>query len=165
MNRTISSGMQLLTLLLLLALALPVMASTLTEAEVSNNLMCNACPKDQLAICNCGSAQEMKNTIHRMIGEGKSKQQILDYFVARYGESIVSTPPRKGFALTAYVAPYVGLAAGAAIALFMVMRWARRSNQETGPPTDATADAGAPPLDEAARERVAQELARLDKEE
>ncbi|AMV70628.1 Cytochrome c-type biogenesis protein CcmH precursor [Desulfuromonas sp. DDH964] len=151
-------------LLLLLVLALPGRAAALTEAEVSNHLMCYACPEDQLSVCNCGGAQEMKDTIHRMIGEGKSKQEILDYFVARYGEAIISTPPQKGFALTAYVAPYVGLCAGAIVALFLVGRWARRSGKVNESETAAADDSPAI-VDAAARERVAQELARLEKEE
>lgn len=153
-----------LLLLLLLLLFLPAPAVALTEAEVSNHLMCYACPEDQLAVCNCGGAQEMKDAIHRMIGEGKTKQEILDYFVARYGEAIISTPPQKGFALTAYIAPYVGLGAGAIVALFLVMRWARPSAKESESEV-STADNGELAIDAAARERVAQELARLEKEE
>lgn len=151
-------------LLLLLVLALPGSAAALTEAEVSNHLMCYACPQDQLAVCNCGGAQEMKDSIHRMIGEGKTKQEILDYFVARYGEAIISTPPQKGFALTAYVAPYLGLGVGALVALFLVGRWARRGGRETEPQT-AAAENSDLAIDAAARERVARELARLEKEE
>ncbi len=165
MNAPVRNRLALLPfLLLLLVLALPGRAAALTEAEVSNHLMCYACPQDQLAVCNCGGAQEMKDTIHRMIGEGKTKQEILDHFVARYGEAIISTPPKKGFALTAYVAPYIGLGAGAAVALFLVMRWARRSGREAESEATTAGDS-APAIDATARERVAQELARLEKEE
>jgi cytochrome c-type biogenesis protein CcmH len=103
MNRSVpfKSKILILPLLILLALALPVPAAALTEAEVSNHLMCYTCQHDQLSVCNCGGAQEMKSTIHRMLGEGKTKEEILDYFVARHGEAILSSPPQKGFALTA----------------------------------------------------------------
>ena len=163
MNMSFRSGFP--AFLALLVLALPVRAAALTKTEVVNNLMCYTCPQEHLANCQCGGAQEMKDSVQRMIGEGKTEQEILDYFVARYGEGIVSTPPRRGFALTAYVAPYLGLCAGAIVALFLVLRWARPGRRDTEPEGVATAGNGAPPIDAADRERVAQELARLEREE
>lgn len=163
MNMSLRSGFP--ALLALLVLALPVRAAALSETEVSNNLMCYTCPQEHLTKCQCGGAQEMKDTIHRMIGEGKTKPEILDYFVARYGEAIISTPPQRGFALTAYVAPYIGLGGGAIVALFLVLRWTRRSRRDTESGGVAAAGDSAPPIDAVARERVAQELARLEREE
>lgn len=163
MNMSFRSGFP--ALLALLVLALPVGAAALSKTEVVNNLMCYNCPKEHLSNCQCGGAQEMKDTVQRMIGEGKTEPEILDYFVARYGKAIVSTPPRRGFALTAYLAPYIGLCAGAIVALFLVLRWARPGRRDTDPEGVAAAGNGAPPIDAADRERVAQELARLEREE
>ena len=163
MNMSLRSGFP--ALLALLVLAIPVRAAALSKSEVVNNLMCYSCPKEHLSNCQCGGAQEMKDTVQRMIGEGKTEPEILDYFVARYGKAIVSTPPRSGFALTAYVAPYIGLLAGVIVALFLILRWARPGRRDTALEGGAAARAGVPPIDAADRERVAKELARLEREE
>ncbi len=163
MNMSLRSGFP--ALLALLVLALPVRAAALSKSEVVNNLMCYSCPKEHLSNCQCGGAQEMKDTVQRMIGEGKTEPEILDYFAARYGKAIVSTPPRQGFALTAYVAPYIGLLAGVIVALFLILRWGRPGRRDTAPEGDAATGDGTPPIDVADRERVAQELARLEREE
>jgi cytochrome c-type biogenesis protein CcmH len=163
MNMSLRNGFP--ALLALLVLALPVRAAALSKSEVVNNLMCYRCPEEHLANCQCGGAQEMKDTVQRFIGEGKTEPEILDYFVARYGKAIVSTPPRRGFALTAYVAPYIGLLAGVIVALFLILRWARPGRRDTATESGAATGDGTPPIDAADRERVAQELARLEREE
>lgn len=163
MNTSLRSGFP--ALLALLVLVLPVRAAALSKSEVVNNLMCYSCPKEHLSNCQCGGAQEMKDTVQRMIGEGKTEPEILDYFVARYGKAIVSTPPRQGFALMAYVAPYIGLLAGVIVALFLILRWTRPGRRDTEPEGVAAAGDGVPPIDAADRERVAKELARLERGE
>jgi len=138
----------------------PAPGLALTESEVAEALICYACPGEPLTADRCSGGDQMRAAIRRMIAEGKTKQEILDYFVAQFGEEILTVPPKRGFNLVAYVGPFVGFAAGAVVAVVVIRRWGRAA------PTGRSAGpAGPPPVDEAARSKVEDELARLEDEE
>ncbi|MEW6489833.1 MAG: cytochrome c-type biogenesis protein [Thermodesulfobacteriota bacterium] len=150
----------------LLALALFLgtsgQALALTESEVSESLICYACPGEPLSIDRCSGGDQMRAAIRRMLGEGKPKEEILQYFVAQFGEEILTIPPKRGFNLVAYIGPFVGLVIGALSAIFVVRRWSAagaRGGVRSGGPAEP------PPLDEAARRRVEEALANLDEED
>jgi cytochrome c-type biogenesis protein CcmH len=48
------------------------------------------------------------------------------YFVEMRGEEILAAPPKKGFALTAYLLPLFVVLNGAGLILALTFRWARR---------------------------------------
>ncbi len=148
-------------LLLLAAAAVPGRAVALTETEVAESLLCYSCPGEPLTACRCAGADQMRSAIRRMIAEGKTKQEILDYFVAQLGEDILTIPPKRGFNLVAYAGPFVGLVIGLVVAAVLVHRWgsAGRSGGEgdgKGP--------GPPEVDEETRRRIDEELSHLDEE-
>jgi len=148
------------SLLLLLLLPAPGLAA-LTETEVSESLICYACPGEPLSVDRCSGGDRMRAAIRSMLAEGKSKQEILDYFVAQFGDSILTTVPKKGFNLVAYLGPVIGLLAGIPIAILVIRRWGsagRRQAAET--PPEATAV-----LDEKMKQQIEKELSRLDEED
>jgi cytochrome c-type biogenesis protein CcmH len=48
------------------------------------------------------------------------------YFVEMRGEEILAAPPKKGFALTAYLLPLFVVLNGAGLILALTFRWVRR---------------------------------------
>lgn len=52
-----------------------------------------------------GSADEMKAQILQFVRQGKTDQEIKDFYVAQYGERILSQPVEEGFNRLAVVAP------------------------------------------------------------
>jgi len=48
---------------------------------------------------------EMEKQIEKFISQGKTKQDILDYYVGIYGERILAVPKAEGFNLMAWIAP------------------------------------------------------------
>jgi cytochrome c-type biogenesis protein CcmH len=48
------------------------------------------------------------------------------YFVEMRGEEILAAPPKKGFALTAYLLPLFVVLNGAGLILVLTFRWVRR---------------------------------------
>lgn len=109
-----------------------VQAQTLTWEGVGTSLVCQCGCQSVLPNCThieCGSATQMKAEIKDMIGKGMNKDQIILAFMQNYGEQVLAAPTKKGFNLTAWIAPFVALIVGAA-ALFLVIReWVRRSKQ------------------------------------
>ncbi len=150
-----------LTAVLAAALGLGAPAWALTETEVSESLICYACPGEPLSIDRCSGGDQMRAAIRRMLAEGKDKDEILAYFTAQFGEEILTIPPKRGFNLVAYAGPFVGLAFGAVVAVLVVRRWsaagARRGSKE--------ANQTEPPVDDAVRRRIERELSNLDGEE
>lgn len=106
--------------------------AALTVDDVGTSLVCQCGCQSVLPNCThieCGSATQMKAEIKGMIGRGMNKDQIILAFMQNYGEQVLAAPTKKGFNLTAWIAPFVALIVGA-VALFLVIReWVRRSKQ------------------------------------
>ncbi|CAH0540753.1 cytochrome c-type biogenesis protein [Vibrio marisflavi] len=61
--------------------------------ELSNTLRCPKCQNNTIADSNAGLAQDLRQKVYVMTKEGKSKAQIVDYMVARYGNFVTYNPP------------------------------------------------------------------------
>ena len=73
----------------------PSSASALTVNEVVKDLACPCeCPL-VLEDCNMTCGLEWKNQVGELINKGMSKQQIMDYFIAKYGDEARITPLQR----------------------------------------------------------------------
>lgn len=88
--------------------------------EVASQLKCPICEGESVANSPSGLAQQMRGVIRQQLQEGRSEQQIIQYFEASYGPGIVWSPPWQGFSLLAWLVPIV-LFIGGTIVVFMVM--------------------------------------------
>lgn len=148
--------------LLIAGLLLPINSfAALTETEVSESLICYACPGEPLNVDRCSGGDKMRTVITRMINEGKSKPEILDYFVAQFGDSILTTVPKKGFNWFAYTGPIIGLLVGIPVAILVIRRWGS-ANQ---PAAEGESSTPKTVLDEQTRQQIEQELANLNEED
>jgi cytochrome c-type biogenesis protein CcmH len=68
-----------------------------------------------------------------MVAAGKSRNEILNYFVAQYGERILASPRARGFNALAYVLPWAALILGAWL-LIVIIRKLRSPVVAPGPP-------------------------------
>ena len=63
---------------------------------------------------------EMDEQIEKFLAQGKTKEEILEYYVGLYGERILAVPKAEGFNLMAWVAPIlVGLIGLTVIVLYL----------------------------------------------
>ncbi len=87
-----------LSLALYLALAytfIPSQAYALTVSEVVKDLACPCeCPLI-LEDCNMSCGLEWKEEVGEQIKKGMNKDQIMEYFIAKYGESARLTPIQR----------------------------------------------------------------------
>ena len=73
----------------------PSSALALTVNEVVKDLACPCeCPL-VLEDCNMTCGLEWKNQVGELINKGMSKQQIVDYFIAKYGDDARITPLQR----------------------------------------------------------------------
>lgn len=111
----------------------PPAFGALTVGEVSGELICQCGCTMVVANCVCSTADQLRATIAEKIKSGQTKEQIIAFFVAQYGEKMLAAPTKKGFNLTAWVIPFLALGAGGAVVYFAVTAWAipqRRREEE-----------------------------------
>jgi len=73
----------------------PSSAFALTVNEVVKDLACPCeCPL-VLEDCNMTCGLEWKNEVGEMINKGMTKQQIMDYFIGKYGDDALITPTQR----------------------------------------------------------------------
>jgi|SRR5579871_897814 len=121
----------LLVLVAGMAVVSPVAAQTVEDEarRIAQELQCPICQGLSVADSPSQLATEMREVIREKLEAGESHDQIIQYFVDRYGENILETPPRNGFTITAWVMPYVAVFATLAFLVWRVTRRERPSNE------------------------------------
>lgn len=112
------------------------------EAEARwlyGELRCPVCRGQSVAESNSAEAERMRGEIRDMLAAGKSRQEILDWYVSRYGAWILNRPPFGGLYALAWAAPALALGAAG----WLLARHLRRSS--TGRERAPAAASGAPP--------------------
>ena len=90
---------------------------------VASQLKCPICQGESVADSPSLLAQQMRGVIRQQLQEGKSEQEIIQYFVRSYGEQIVWSPPWQGFSLLAWLVPIGLLLAGVVLIYFTLRDW------------------------------------------
>ena len=80
------------------------------------------------------AAIQVKAQISQLLGEGKTREEILDMYVAIYGEQILAQPRARGFNLLAYVMPPTFLLVGGLLLVFFINQ-AKSPAVQTAPAT------------------------------
>lgn len=150
--------MRRLALLLVLLAAAPVAGqqsatpiSNREAYEIASQLRCVVCQNLSVADSPSEMAVQMRAIVRDRLQAGERPEQVIQYFVDRYGEWILLSPRRRGFNLLVWTAPIVAVGLGLVVAVVLVRRWTRRS---------AVAKTAAPALDPAVRERIRREMER-----
>jgi len=96
-------------------------------------------------------AQQMRGVVRDQLREGKTPQEIKNYFVSKYGEWVLLKPEKSGFSLLVWVVPFVVLIAGLLLGILFMRRW---STNKSKPEANA--------IDSALLARVRNEAAMTD---
>lgn len=159
MKMRLKAGLAMIFLFLGLLFASPVGAESPTVSGIAKELLCQCGCTMVLSNCECEYQEVMIAGIEQQIAQGRSKGQIIDSFVAQYGEQVLLSPTKKGFNLMAWILPFVALLAGG-IAIYIALRaWVRRGKHLLG------VEAEAEETDEEYRRRLEKELEEFTEEE
>jgi cytochrome c-type biogenesis protein CcmH len=100
--------------------------------NIGEQLKCPVCQSESVADSTSALAQQMRGVIRQQLQEGRSDQEVIAYFQARYGEQIVWSPPWQGLSLLVWLVP-IGLLFGGAILIFFILRdWRALPPSEEG---------------------------------
>ncbi len=111
-NRNIKAA--ILTLLFLISLPCISAAESPDDRvnEIAHLLMCPVCQGQSVADSNSNLAQDMRQIIRKQLEEGKSKEEVIAYFVNRYGETILASPPPRGVNWLLWLLPGLAIICG-----------------------------------------------------
>jgi cytochrome c-type biogenesis protein CcmH len=98
-------------------------------AELTRELRCPKCQNQDIADSNAAIAADLRKEIYRMLGEGQSNQQIIDFMVDRYGEFVRYKPELNAHTWLLWFGPAGLLLGGVALIGVIVVR-RRRSHRD-----------------------------------
>lgn len=114
-----------------LAPVFPAGGATPNWEDVGNQLICQCGCNAVLPNCaheECTVRDSMTTTIKQKLDQGQSEQAIIQYFVGQYGEQVLSSPPKKGFNLVAWILPFAAIIA-AGLAIYLAIKvWVKRGS-------------------------------------
>jgi cytochrome c-type biogenesis protein CcmH len=114
--------------------------------EIASELRCVVCQNLSVADSPSDLAKEMRNLVRELVQQGKGREEIQAYFVSRYGEYVLLSPPKRGFNLLVWGLPFLAIAVGGGVVYLVVRRWTEQ------------APASRPAVDPTYAERVQREL-------
>jgi len=98
--------------------------------KLADELRCPTCQGLSVKDSEAGFSNSIKDKIRELMKSGESNQEIIDYFVKRYGEWILRTPTKKGFNLVLWILPGAGIFIGLLMVLFRTKRLAVNPQHE-----------------------------------
>jgi cytochrome c-type biogenesis protein CcmH len=125
MMKHVYPGMPVLLLLLFVGGASAVEEQPVKDAlqkQLEIEIMAPCCYGGPVADHDSEAAKQVKTQIAGLLAEGKTKEEILDMYVAIYGEQILARPRARGFNLLAYIMPPVILLVGGLMFVYFVSR-------------------------------------------
>lgn len=90
--------------------------------ELSKQLRCVVCLNQDIDSSNAGVARTMRILLRERLVAGDSDQEVLAFFVERYGDFVLFRPPLKGSTYLLWFGPLVIFGLGAGIVTVAVRR-------------------------------------------
>ncbi|WP_410016759.1 cytochrome c-type biogenesis protein [Sodalis sp. C49] len=116
--------------------------------ELTQQLRCPKCQNNSIADSNAIIAADMRAKVYQLMMQGRSKEQIIAYMVARYGNFVTYVPPLNPLTIFLWLGPLAVVIAGG---LTVVLRASRRG--------------GRSPLSSEERQRLARLLEKTNREQ
>ncbi len=104
-----------------------------SEARLAASLRCMVCQNQTLAESNAPLAADMRQQIREQLRQGRSEQQIKEFFEQRYGAFVRYDPPFMASTWLLWLGPFVLLVAGFAAMWRIVSRHGRSEPEPLTP--------------------------------
>jgi len=141
----------------------PVATRSVTDDEVNaiaKKLYCPVCENIPLDTCGTQACEDWRQLIREFLEQGWTEEQILNYFVERYGERVLATPRPRGPHVLVYVLPPVFVVAGVFLLFRTLKAWRTAAPDEeegvlaTDSPATSEEDPYRKQLEEELRKRL-----------
>ena len=122
----------------ILLFASPVMADSPTVSSISGELVCQCGCGRVLNSHVCDTQEAMVTLIEQKLAQGQSEEEIIQFFVAQYGEQVLASPSKQGFNLMVWITPFAALLFGGGVIYIVLKKWVKRGKiQQTNATTEA----------------------------
>lgn len=111
----------------------------LRAQQIGKALRCPVCQGMSVSDSPSDVARAQLDKVRELVLQGKSDQEIKDYFVARYGQWILLEPAHDGFAGLVWILPVLLLLGGGAIIVGVIRRPASTPASAPAPAPDPAA--------------------------
>lgn len=86
-------------------------------AHLASILKCPVCDRESIASSPSDLARELHVVIEERVAEGWSDEDVIDFFVATYGEDVLLDPPGGGRTALLWILPILAAVAGMVVVL------------------------------------------------
>ena len=105
--------------------------------KLGKELRCAVCQGLSVADSPSSMARAQLDKVRELVSEGKTDQEVHDYFIARYGEWVLLQPKAEGFNLLVWLGPVALLLGGG----YVISRQVKRAPAQAPPPAAPSAPA------------------------
>lgn len=134
-----SSGkMRTIAIIILLLGSLPQLSAFGGERDIeaearqiASLLRCPVCQNLSVADSPAELAQEMQGLVKERLLKGESREEVLAYFISKYGEWVLLAPPKRGFNLFIWILPTAFVLGGLGGIAILLRRWVRRGEGQS----------------------------------
>lgn len=134
MNPRRLSRLFLTPLILLTLFAVPVPAANAQEEpitpddvnRVARRLYCPVCESETLDACRTEACANWRNEILILLQAGATEEEVIDAFIARFGERVVGAPQDPGLRALSFAVPIAAAVIAVIIGALTFARWRGR---------------------------------------
>ena len=90
--------------------------------SLTEELRCPKCQNQDIADSNAPIATDLRREIYRMLDDGRSDKEIVDFLVMRYGDFVMYKPPLDSRTWLLWYGPFGLLGLGAIVLCVLVLR-------------------------------------------
>lgn len=150
-------AVQLVALAVAVSFSLGASSAAARFDDLGGRLMCTCGCAQLLGGCDhvgCPSRGQEMTDLQAQLNAGKSDPEILNWFAAKYGATVLAAPPARGFDLIAWIAPFAVFAAALLGTILLIRHW----GSLPGAKTEAVSNpANMDPAERARIDRIRQE--------
>ena len=96
-----------------------------------DELRCLVCQNESLSASQAELAQDLRREVYEMMKAGKTKAEVVDFLVARYGDFVLYSPPIRPSTYLLWFGPLALGLVGAAVVLVTIRGKAKARAQDT----------------------------------
>ena len=111
---------------------LELLALSPQARAIANKLQCPVCDGQPITESNATIARQMKARVQQLVDAGTSEEEILDFFVERYGPEVLREPRPEGIGWGVWLAPPI-IALIGLIIVYFGLRSGRRMRSQPQP--------------------------------
>ena len=104
--------------------------------QIAKQLYCPVCESTPLDVCPTEACRQWRDLIRSMLAEGKSEDEIKQYFVTQYGVRVLAEPPNR---VATYLVPGVAILLGALLLLRGFQMWLKPGTTQVAAPPEQAA--------------------------